>query len=123
MRLIMVAAIYLFVKALAGRKNIAEKDIHMRKPEFDAPIADEAPVSDQLTPYDEIHVIHYVILLDAEREHVPWDDVAREALLIDPAKERDRARRAYESHLARARWMANSGWRQLLQTSDAPSNS
>ncbi|MCU4161593.1 DUF2285 domain-containing protein [Acidiphilium sp. AL] len=95
----------------------------MRKPKFDAPIADEAPVSDHLTPYDEIHVIHYVILLDAEREHVPWDDVAREALLIDPAKERDRARRAYVTHLARARWMANSGWRQLLQTSDAQSNS
>jgi hypothetical protein len=111
------------VKALAWRKNFAAEDINMRKPSFDAPIADEAPVSDHLTPYDEIHVIHYVILLDAEREQVPWDDVAREALLIDPAKERDRARRAYETHLARARWMANSGWRQLLQASDVRSNS
>ena len=87
----------------------------MRRSCFDAPIADEAPISDQLTPYDEIHAIHYLILLDAEHDNVPWEDVAREALLIDPAKEPARARRAYETHLARARWMTNSGWRQLLQ--------
>ena len=86
----------------------------MHRPNFDAPIADEPPISDQLTSYDEIHVIHYVILLDAERDKVAWEDVAREALQIDPAKEPVRARRAFETHLARARWMANSGWRQML---------
>lgn len=87
----------------------------MLRPRFDAPIADEPPASDQLTPYDEVHVIHYVILLDAERDKVAWEDVAREALQIDPAKEPTRARRAFETHLARARWMANSGWRQMLK--------
>ena len=85
------------------------------RPNFDAPIADEPPISDQLTSYDEIHVIHYIILLDAERENVPWDEVAREALQIDPLTEPARARRAYETHLARAKWMANSGWRQMLR--------
>ena len=64
---------------------------------------------------DRLHVIHYVILLDAERENVPWDEVAREALQIDPLTEPARARRAYETHLARAKWMANSGWRQMLR--------
>ena len=87
----------------------------MLRPRLDAPIADEPPNSDQLTDYDEVHVIHYVILLDAERDRVAWEDVAREALLIDPDREPARARRAYETHLARARWMANSGWRQMLQ--------
>ncbi len=87
----------------------------MLRPRLDAPIADEPPESDRLTDYDEVHVIHYVILLDAERDRVAWEDVAREALLIDPEREPVRARRAYETHLARARWMANSGWRQMLR--------
>ena len=87
----------------------------MLMPRLDAPIADEPPNSDQLTDYDEVHVIHYVILLDAERDRVAWEDVAREALLINPDQEPARARRAYETHLARARWMANSGWRQMLR--------
>lgn len=87
----------------------------MQRPDFDAPVSDEPPVSERLTPYDEIHVIHYVILLDAERDSVPWEEVAREALQIDPVKEPGRARRTYETHLARAKWMANSGWRQMLR--------
>ena len=33
---------------------------------------------------------------------------------IDPVREPDRARRVYDSHLARARWMTQSGYRQLL---------
>ena len=87
----------------------------MLRPRLDAPVADEPPASDQLTDYDALHVIHYIILLDAERDRVAWEDVAREALQIDPAREPARARRAYETHLARAKWMANSGWRQMLR--------
>jgi hypothetical protein len=30
-------------------------------------------------------------------------------------REPDRARQAFESHLARARWMANEGYRDLLR--------
>ena len=86
----------------------------MLRPRLDAPVADEPPASDQLTGYDVLHIIHYIILLDAERDRVAWEDVAREALLIDPAKEPARARHAYETHLARAKWMANSGWKQML---------
>ena len=90
----------------------------MLRPRFDAPVADEPPASDQLTDYDTLHVIHYVILLDAERDQVAWEDVAREALLIDPAYDPVRARHAYETHLARAKWMANSGWKQMLRAGD-----
>ena len=87
----------------------------MSRPRFDAPIADQPPDSDRLTDYDELHLIHYLILLDAERDGVAWQEVAREALGIDPAQEPGRAWRAHETHLARAKWMANSGWRQLLR--------
>jgi hypothetical protein len=34
---------------------------------------------------------------------------------IDAEHEPDRARRAYDSHLARARWMSGSGYKQLLR--------
>ena len=93
----------------------------MLRPRLDAPIADEPPNSEQLTEYDALHVIHYIILIDAERDQVAWQDVAREALLIDPAREPARARHAYETHLARAKWMANSGWKEMLQA--GPDNS
>ena len=42
-------------------------------------------------------------------------EVARIVLHIDPATEPDRARRAWESHLARARWMTEQGFRHLLR--------
>ena len=86
----------------------------MRKPKIDAPVADEPPSSDALTPYDELHLIHYIILLDADRDGVPWQEVAREALRIDARSEPGRARRAYETHLARAKWMTKVGYRHLL---------
>jgi len=86
----------------------------MRKPTLNAPVADEPPVSETMTPYDELHLIHYVILLDAERDGVPWQEVAREALRIDATREPGRARRAYETHLARAKWMTKVGYRHLL---------
>ena len=33
---------------------------------------------------------------------------------IDPALEPDRARRVHDAHLARAKWMAQTGYRHLL---------
>jgi hypothetical protein len=36
-------------------------------------------------------------------------------LRINPAREPERARRAWEIHLARARWMTEHGWQHLLQ--------
>jgi hypothetical protein len=40
--------------------------------------------------------------------------VARIVLHIDPSDEPERARRAWESHLARAKWMDEHGYRDLL---------
>lgn len=83
-------------------------------PQLNAKVADLAPVEQTLTPYDEQHAITYVRLLDAEKANADWQEVARIVLHIDPVAEPTRARGAYESHLARAKWVARQGYRQLL---------
>ncbi|MTV19112.1 MULTISPECIES: DUF2285 domain-containing protein [Bradyrhizobium] len=81
----------------------------------DPEVADLAPDVPQLTPYDEQHAVTYLRLLDAEADGADWRDVARIVLCIDPVLEPDRARRAFESHLARAKWAARHGYRHLLR--------
>jgi hypothetical protein len=83
-------------------------------PPLNAKVADTAPDDPILTPYDEQHAVTYVRLLDAEKANADWQEVASIVLHIDPIAEPDRARRAYDSHLARAKWMARYGYRQLL---------
>ena len=73
----------------------------MPKPPLDPPVADQAPVADGLTDYDHEHLVTYLRLLDADAEGADWNEVARIVLHIDPSREPDRARRAWESHLAR----------------------
>jgi hypothetical protein len=59
--------------------------------------------------------VHYVVrrrrLLDADVEGADWREVSRIVLHIDPEYESDRARCA----LARAKWMAGCGYRDLLR--------
>ncbi|MHC1950484.1 DUF2285 domain-containing protein [Bradyrhizobium sp. UFLA06-06] len=81
----------------------------------DPNIADLAPSAPKLTPYDEQHAVTYMRLLDAEADNADWREVARVVLGIDPTLEVDRARRAFESHLARAKWVARHGYRDLLR--------
>lgn len=81
----------------------------------DPKIADSAPNAPQLTPYDEQHAVTYMRLLDAEADNADWREVARVVLSIDPTLDPDRARRTFESHLARAKWAAHHGFRHLLQ--------
>jgi hypothetical protein len=85
------------------------------KPPLDPPVADQAPAADSLTDYDHEHLVTYLRLIDAELEGADWAEVARIVLHIDPSRERDRARRAWESHLARAKWMTTYGYRHLLE--------
>ncbi len=83
-------------------------------PPLDPKVEDLAPHEPALTAYDEQHAVTYVRLLDAEKANAGWQEVARIVLGIDPASEPNRARRAYESHLARAKWVARHGYRDLL---------
>ena len=87
----------------------------MQSPPLVPPVSDIAPSANVLTRYDEEHLVTYLRLLDAEAEGADWWEVARIVLHIDPACEADRARKAWESHLARARWMTEHGYRHLLR--------
>ena len=85
-----------------------------KKPEIFPEIADEVPWADHVTEYDEAHFIVYVRLLDAKAQDACPEEMARIALRIDPEAEPERAQRAVESHLRRARWMSESGYLDLL---------
>ena len=86
----------------------------MAKPPLDPPIADQAPTAGELTDYDREHLVIYLRLLDADAENADWAEVARAVLLINPSDAPERARRAWESHLARARWMIEHGYRYFV---------
>ena len=86
----------------------------MPKPPLDPPVDDLAPSGEALTDYDRAHLITYLRLLDAEAEGADWREVAAIVLHLDVAAEPARAEAAWNSHLARARWMTRSGYRALL---------
>ena len=92
-------------------------DMIMPTPPLDPPVADQAPTAGDLTGYDQEHLVTYLRLLDADAEGADWAEVARIVLHIDPSDEPERARRAFESHLARAKWMSEHGYRDLLRGS------
>jgi Uncharacterized conserved protein (DUF2285) len=81
-------------------------------------IADTAPNTAHGTDYDRAHVDVYLRLLDAAKEGAPWEEAARIVLALDPVREPERARRVYDSHLARARWLTAGGYRDFLRMSD-----
>lgn len=83
-------------------------------PELDPEIVNEAPWSEGLTAYDAAHFVTYIRLLDAETEGADWREAARIILRRDPDAEFDQSRRCWESHLKRAKWMTERGYRQLL---------
>jgi len=79
-------------------------------------IADEVPWSDHVTPYDEAHFVVYLRLLDASKEGASAEEMSRIVLGIDSAKEPERAHKALQSHLKRAQWMTEKGYRDLLDS-------
>ncbi len=87
----------------------------MKNPPLDPDVADVAPTEPTLTGYDQELLVTYLRLVDDDAEGADWREVARIVLHIDPDREPERARRAFDSHLARARWMTEHGYRQLLR--------
>ena len=87
----------------------------MKKLSANPNVADAAPTDSVLTRYDEEHIITYLRMLDADAEGADWREVAELVLQIDPQHEPDRARRAFNTHLARAKWMTEHGYRHLLR--------
>ena len=84
---------------------------------LDPDIADIAPSGSVVTTYDRQHLATYLRLLDAHAEGADWREVARVVLHLDPEKECDRVREAFDSHLSRARWMTEHGYHHLLRGS------
>ena len=81
----------------------------------DPDCADLAPSDQALTPYDEEPLVTYLCMLDANADGADWREVSRIVLHIDAEREPDRARRAYNNHLARAKWRTEVGYRLLLR--------
>ena len=82
----------------------------MATPDFlDAP-----PDSDELTDYDRSHMKFYMRIFDSAADDADWREAVNVIFGIDPDAEPERARRVYDSHLARARWMTEHGYRKLL---------
>ena len=81
------------------------------------PFDDRAPADDRITPYDERHFVTYLRILDAAQEGADWTDVAALVFGLDAAAEPERAQQVHDSHLARARWMTERGYKHLLDKS------
>ena len=92
----------------------------MGNPPNDPDVADTAPTDSALTDYDRQHFVTYLRLLDADDEGADWREVARIVLHIDPDREPARARTAFDSHLARAKWMTEHGYRHVLRGGGLP---
>lgn len=75
---------------------------------------DEPPQSSVLTPYDRAHMTLYMRLLDAARDGADWREAVRTLFGLDVGQDPHRARQIHDAHLARARWMSECGYRQLV---------
>lgn len=82
------------------------------------PIAAVVPWDEALTEYDRAHMKLYLRLIDAEDSGATLAEMAQVLFEIDAEAEPERARLAVESHLARARWMTEVGYRLLLLERD-----
>ncbi|MBV7255885.1 DUF2285 domain-containing protein [Pacificimonas sp. WHA3] len=79
------------------------------------PIADAPPDETRLTTYDRDHLKLYMRLLDAETTGATLEEVSSVLFGIDATAEPERARRVHDSHLSRARWMTEQGYREILK--------
>lgn len=76
---------------------------------------DEPPTDDRITDYDRAHFKTYLRLLDADAEGADWKEAVEIIFGIDPNRNRDHALHVHSTHLARARWMTEHGYRHLLR--------
>jgi hypothetical protein len=75
---------------------------------------DQPPDGDDLTDYDRTHLKLYMRLLDAHVSGGDWQEAAHTLFGIDAGVEPVRAEAVFKTHLARAKWMTDHGYRQLL---------
>lgn len=85
----------------------------MTTPPFD----DRPPADDRITAYDERHFVTYLRILDAAQEDADWREVVSIVFGLNPDQDAARAKLVYDSHLRRARWMTEHGYKHLLEKS------
>ncbi|KAB2676077.1 DNA -binding domain-containing protein [Brucella tritici] len=78
---------------------------------------DAPPSSDRLTTYDREHMKLYMRLLDAERDGADWREAVQILFGLDPHRDPTRCRSIHNAHLARAHWMTEHGYRELVRES------
>ncbi len=81
-----------------------------------AELRERAPQGEPLTDYDREHAAVYLRLLDAEQAGADWRDVAKIVLGVDADQDAARAQAMHASHLARAHWLRDGGYREFLAT-------
>jgi hypothetical protein len=78
-----------------------------------------APQAPTLTDYDRRHAVTYLRLLDAEAAGADWREVAAIVLGVRSDADPDHAEAMHSSHLQRARWLRDAGYRDLLASGRA----
>jgi len=76
---------------------------------------DDPPQCGELTTYDREHLKTYLRLLHAEADGACWQEAAEVIFGLDANEDPNRTERVYLSHLARAKWMTENGFRHLLR--------
>jgi Uncharacterized conserved protein (DUF2285) len=76
---------------------------------------DRCPVAERVNAYDQKHLKTYLRLLDAAAEGADWREAVMIIFGLDAFREPERAKIVHDTHLARARWMTQIGYRHLLQ--------
>ncbi len=83
----------------------------MTTPAFDV----APPLTERVNSCDERHFVTYLRLLDAAAENANWREVVSIVFGIDPLTNPEHAKAVHDSHLARAVWMTETGYRHLLE--------
>lgn len=83
-------------------------------------LGENPPDSDRLTEYDQAHLVAYIRILDAAAAGQDWRATARLVLSLDTEVDPAAAKRIYDAHLARARWMTRIGYRHLKEAATDP---
>lgn len=86
---------------------------------YPSELVEEPENLDEITPYDRAHFATYLSLLYATGAGQSDDEIARNILGIDPDMNPERAHRTLASHLNRARWLAEGGYKHLLDSPDS----
>jgi hypothetical protein len=80
----------------------------------DVRFRDRAPDAPEITDYDRFVAQTYLRLLDAAADGTDWREVVAALFGRDASADPEAALIVYETHLARARWIAAQGYREIV---------